>query len=785
MVAFTHIATLRGVANARHEGNIVDLALLEDGVHRWIYASGRDGALGVWNASGPGAASLVMRTDPGEAAGHRNLTRLEVMESSSGPHLLTGGVFGHDLSMQQIADTGRVDTARRTFEGDAEGHVTATLFLNGRAHVYAADRGSDEIVRYQADRNGDLSGRGDIDASGAISALATVEIGSTGFLLAADTATQTLTSYRIRSDGRTTQTDRLVAEDDLYFRHPTALETAEVGGVQYVVLAAAGSSSLSVMEIGSTGSLNPTDRVFDTRDTRFHGVTALETITRGEDVFVLAAGADDGISLLALLPGGQLHHLAQVTDSTDSGLQNVQSLTGFATDTGLTILAGSGSEGGITQMHVDLSDYGGARISAPGARDLRGGDGQDILIAGEGDVRLTGGAGADTFVFSAAHATDDGVLGRITDFTPGVDRIDLSGVLNAWSLTGVDLQDGARSALLTFGGITLEVTAAANERLGYSDFTPQSLKVMDRPTLDPENHDAVLNAPPEPEPDPEPEPPAPVPEPEPEPEPAPPASRPPPPAPERPSSKPQPEPEPERPGREPDPAPEPEPEPNPGITLNGTLRNDVLNGTAGDDFIFGMGSNDRLNGFDGDDYLDGGDKGDLLDGGNGDDRLHGQDGNDELRGAAGDDSLLGGAGTDTLIGNIGDDVMNGAALSDLVFGGPGDDFVNGGFGYDRINGGTGADKFFHLGIFDHGSDWVQDYDAAEGDVLFFGIGTASASDFQVNLAEKENAGETGVTEAFVIYLPTRQIMWALVDGGGQDDINLQIGGSPEIFDLMG
>ena len=37
-------------------------------------------------------------------------------------------------------------------------------------------------------------------------------------------------------------------------------------------------------------------------------------------------------------------------------------------------------------------------------------------------------------------------------------------------------------------------------------------------------------------------------------------------------------------------------------------------------------------------------------------------------------------------------------------------------------------------------------------------------------------------EAFVIYKPTGQILWALVDGGGQDSINLQIGG--DTFDLL-
>ncbi len=43
MTVFTHIDTLQGAANATHEGNIIDLALLEDGANRWFYAASRDG----------------------------------------------------------------------------------------------------------------------------------------------------------------------------------------------------------------------------------------------------------------------------------------------------------------------------------------------------------------------------------------------------------------------------------------------------------------------------------------------------------------------------------------------------------------------------------------------------------------------------------------------------------------------------------------------------------------------------------------------------------------------
>lgn len=228
--------------------------------------------------------------------------------------------------------------------------------------------------------------------------------------------------------------------------------------------------------------------------------------------------------------------------------------------------------------------------------------------------------------------------------------------------------------------------------------------------------------------------------------------------------------------------------------LRGGAENDILTGNPGNDFISGLAGNDYCNGGNGedtlvggagDDVLDGGlsvtDRRDRLYGGDGNDRLSGGYGNDELRGDAGNDTLRGGFGSDTLIGGEGHDALSGSALSDLMFGGEGDDYLNGGFGFDRMNGGGGADRFFHLGDRGHGSDWIQDYSAAEGDVLEFG-GTGSVDQFQVNFATTGHAGDPAIMEAFVIYRPTGQILWALVDGAGQDSINLMIDGTQ--YDLL-
>ena len=240
-------------------------------------------------------------------------------------------------------------------------------------------------------------------------------------------------------------------------------------------------------------------------------------------------------------------------------------------------------------------------------------------------------------------------------------------------------------------------------------------------------------------------------------------------------------------------------------TLSGDDGNDTIDGLDGNDRLLGEGDDDLLRGGDGADILNGGpgndeiiggatsaDRSDTIFGGSGNDNIQAGYGNDLVYGQDGDDSIAGGYGADTLQGQNGDDVITGSAFGDIVFGGNGNDFVNGGFGHDLVNGGDGADRFFHVGgnrdaMMGHGSDWVQDYDAAQGDVLVFG-GSATASQFQVNFDHTANrdtgerSGDDGVQEAFVIYRPTGQILWALVDGGGQSSINLTIAG--DTFDLL-
>jgi beta-glucanase (GH16 family) len=63
---------------------------------------------------------------------------------------------------------------------------------------------------------------------------------------------------------------------------------------------------------------------------------------------------------------------------------------------------------------------------------LTGTSGNDTFFAGNNSVKMTGGAGDDTFVFNKAsqHAA------HIADFTPGSDKIDVTALLNSFAYTG-------------------------------------------------------------------------------------------------------------------------------------------------------------------------------------------------------------------------------------------------------------------------------------------------------------------------------------------------------------
>jgi hypothetical protein len=82
---------------------------------------------------------------------------------------------------------------------------------------------------------------------------------------------------------------------------------------------------------------------------------------------------------------------------------------------------------------------------------LQGSAGDDLLIGGAGADLLTGGGGADIFVYQSLADAGD----TITDFAPGIDRLDLRALL-----ASIGVAPGAGGAAITNGVLRFAASGA-------------------------------------------------------------------------------------------------------------------------------------------------------------------------------------------------------------------------------------------------------------------------------------------------------------------------------------
>ncbi|MEO1197806.1 MAG: carbohydrate-binding domain-containing protein [Pseudomonadota bacterium] len=217
--------------------------------------------------------------------------------------------------------------------------------------------------------------------------------------------------------------------------------------------------------------------------------------------------------------------------------------------------------------------------------------------------------------------------------------------------------------------------------------------------------------------------------------------------------------------------------------LEGGAGDDSIDGGIGEDLLVGAGGNDSIFGGDNQDGLFGGSGHDTLGGGEGDDAVDGGTGDDLVSGGAGEDALVGGRGADTLDGGTENDLISGGEGSDQLTGGAGDDALIGGLGNDTMTGGTGADVFrFATG---DGDDVITDFEAGADRIDLWYVTstnvsvTADGADVLVDTGD----GTLRVQGASVAAVATA-LNYAQQTGTGSNDsltghdgVNLLVGGA--------
>ncbi|WP_090271326.1 calcium-binding protein [Thalassovita taeanensis] len=365
---------------------------------------------------------------------------------------------GQDWTLMSSGTTGAVSLARETGSGrlqmewrleDPQGHpLTLSQMVviptSGTPLLLATPASAAAKLRlYRLDAGLQVATLQDVEKDtpkailAGVSDLIRLSIGTQEFVVSSSSSEDGLSSFVVTETDLELR-DTLGPKDGLWINGLEDITALSVGGQWFIAGVSAASNTLSAIRLNPMGAMFVTDIALDDQTTRFAGAMALDSFEAAGRSFIVTGGTDAGLSLFELLPGGQLYHHQSLAQSADWDIGHILSLTAVVIGDELQVLMAGADGSGVAQLVLPLGNLGDLvqgsgqsdTLSGAGQDDLlmglwgddqiAGNAGDDTLIAGPGQDTLTGGAGADVFVFTADGQTD-----RITDFQPGLDRVNL------------------------------------------------------------------------------------------------------------------------------------------------------------------------------------------------------------------------------------------------------------------------------------------------------------------------------------------------------------------------
>ncbi|MDM7458610.1 MAG: hypothetical protein P3W94_004505, partial [Paracoccus sp. (in: a-proteobacteria)] len=476
------LVTTAGVAQTSWLSNVTDLAIAGSGGQMALIAATHlGGGVSSYRITDPATPITQLATRPYPAAftyggtpeitllsiGGRDLVHIGELSGAASRAVPFNAVTGHlapfDLAFSAGLPAGEVTALH--VHPSAGGDLLLSAHSTGLVlNVHRA--GADGVLTRQSHVS--IPPPGDAAEHATITRITSTVVEGQTIVLTLSGNGNFLTTHLLSDQGQLDAGTLHRAGMGLGYDQPSQLAVLEVAGQTYVLLGSGGSHSLSVFRLDAQGRLTGTDHVIDELTTRFRGVSALDAVQIDGRSLIFVGGADDGISVFTLLPGGRLLHLETIADTATTTLADVSAIRAAVVEGRIALFVASATETGITQFMFDPghvgttgmasngNHQGGSRgdllVARPGTTRLDGGAGNDILVAGAAPITLTGGAGADIFVLSR-------VQGRIiiTDYEHGVDRIDMSmlGMIRSiWQLRFIPTQTGV---LIAYGETLVDV----------------------------------------------------------------------------------------------------------------------------------------------------------------------------------------------------------------------------------------------------------------------------------------------------------------------------------------
>ncbi len=284
----THVKTHDG-ATLSHAVGVTDMTIHhEGGETHLVTTTGAEGGAMVLNIGVDGQTELIdqIAFTPSELVSGD--AQVELVTDGTATYVVSYGQMDRQLTahaLQGATDLG--DAQALTWSGPGAGgslKAMHTVTVGGTDYVYTSSIGTTGLAQYQLTQSRQMQLRSsqtvqaELPDAVDIVDFASIEANGTCYLLAASQLHQGVVCYELDAEGNPTRIDMVGAADGIGISNPTVVECLNVGEQPFVVVAAAGSSSLTVMKLLPDGSLTQVDHIIDNLNTRFDAVTEMEVV---------------------------------------------------------------------------------------------------------------------------------------------------------------------------------------------------------------------------------------------------------------------------------------------------------------------------------------------------------------------------------------------------------------------------------------------------------------------------------------------------------------------------
>ncbi len=490
-VGFAWLGTWQDTA-ARQLMGLSSLDIISIGAQQFLVAAGEaDGGFTTYEILANGNLAVAGDVFYWTNSGTRNVRFIDAYVFEGEGFIIPSGRYDDNMTVFRLdVFGGATPTQFLTGAGTASMTMTEMVTVGTNSYLFTAST-SPGLERYNITTGGVLTAPTHINdtpavALGDVSAMISAHLKGKDFLFVASAFDAGISVFEVGAGGGLSPRFHLTP-DMVGFNAISTLRTAQINERAFLLVGSAETDTLMVLRVSVGGKLNLVDSLVDKSETRFARISALEVFEHQGRTFVLAGGADDGLTLFELTYRGRLNVLGVVADQFTTTLANISDIVVNIVNGKIMVFAASASEHGFTEFELTLNpgstftggdsldtiigSPGDDTIFGMGRNDiLDGGAGNDRLVDGRGRDTLTGGSGADVFEF-----IQDGKRDFITDFELGIDKIDLTDYDHLYSYLDLEILSRPTGAVILIGTEKLIITSIDGHSIdpsawGQTDF---------------------------------------------------------------------------------------------------------------------------------------------------------------------------------------------------------------------------------------------------------------------------------------------------------------------------